>query len=56
MAEALTAANAKFKYTEYPEVGHNSGTMPTRSPSCFRGCWRKTLKALTRAVSFNLSS
>ena len=24
MAEALKAANAKFKYTEYPGVGHNS--------------------------------
>jgi predicted peptidase len=44
MAEALTAANAKFKYTEYPGVGHNSWDNAYAEPELFPWMLAQTLK------------
>jgi len=44
MAEALKAANAKFKYTEYPGVGHNSWDQAYAEPDLVPWLLAQTLK------------
>jgi predicted peptidase len=44
LAEALTTANAKFKYTEYPGVGHNSWDNAYAEPELFPWMLAQTLK------------
>ena len=44
MAEALTAVQARFKYTEYPGVGHNSWDNAYAEPDLFPWMLQQTLK------------
>jgi len=44
MAEALKAANARFKYTEYPGVGHNSWDQAYAEPELVPWLLEQTLK------------
>jgi predicted peptidase len=44
MAEALKAANAKFKYTEYPGVGHNSWDQAYAEPDLVPWLLSQSLK------------
>lgn len=44
MAEALKAVNAKFKYTEYPGVGHNSWDNAYAEPDLFPWMLEQSLK------------
>ena len=44
MAEALTAVKAKFKYTEYPGVGHNSWDNAYAEPDLFPWMLEQSLK------------
>jgi predicted peptidase len=44
MAEALKAANAKFKYTEYPGVGHNSWDQAYAEPDLVSWLLEQSLK------------
>ena len=44
MAEALKAANAKFKYTEYPGVGHNSWDQAYAEPDLVPWLLEQSLK------------
>jgi predicted peptidase len=44
LAEALTAVQAKFKYTEYPGVGHNSWDNAYAEPELFSWMLEQTLK------------
>jgi predicted peptidase len=44
MAEALTAVNAKFKYTEYPGVGHNSWEKAYAEPDLVPWMLEQSLK------------
>jgi predicted peptidase len=44
MAEALKAANAKFKYTEYPGVGHNSWDQAYAEPDLVPWMLEQSLK------------
>lgn len=48
MAEALTAVKAKFKYTEYPGVGHNSWDNAYAEPDLFPWMLAQSLKAPAR--------
>jgi predicted peptidase len=43
MAEALTAVKARFKYTEYPGVGHNSWDNAYAEPDLFSWMLQQTL-------------
>ena len=43
MADALKAANAKFKYTEYPGVGHNSWDQAYAEPDLARWLLEQSL-------------
>ena len=44
MAAALTAVKAKFKYTEYPGVGHNSWDNAYAEPDLFPWMLEQSLK------------
>ncbi len=44
LAEALKAANAKFKYTEYPGVGHNSWDLAYAEPDLVSWLLSQSLK------------